>query len=74
MTSKPLREFLFGLAPFSLTITPLLSNNTDASHPYNSNQHAQKKKKNRKKKISGCAIYLMLNGVLIADVTCTKQS
>lgn len=36
-TSNPLREFLLGLDPFSLTILLLLSNRTDASQPYTRN-------------------------------------
>uniref|UniRef100_A0A0A9GEU3 Peroxidase 72 n=1 Tax=Arundo donax TaxID=35708 RepID=A0A0A9GEU3_ARUDO len=36
-TSKPLREFLLGLEPFSLTMLLLLSSSTDASHPYTRN-------------------------------------
>ena len=36
-TSNPLREFLLGLDPFSLTMLLLLSNSTDASQPYTSN-------------------------------------
>jgi hypothetical protein len=33
-TSNPLREFMLGLDPFSLTMLLLLSRSTDASHPY----------------------------------------
>jgi hypothetical protein len=37
ITSNPLREFLFGLDPFSLTMLLLLSNSTEASQPYTCN-------------------------------------
>jgi hypothetical protein len=36
-TSNPLREFLLGFDPFSLTMLLLLSNSTDASQPCTSN-------------------------------------
>lgn len=37
ITSKPLSEFLFGTAFFSLTIPSTSSKRTDASHPCNAN-------------------------------------
>ena len=57
ITLKPRREFKFGVACFSLTISAVLSKRTDASHPYFINEdfrlYSYKEVYNKKKNIYG---------------------